>query len=154
MPAHRLWMKSGASGRAVNLNHSPIEDDCNENGHNLETQADHQRFYGQAKQLTDTHCFKAASHGIEGGLYVDIGIAADYSGSSRNDILTDVEYRHHDVKGIGYEVDRDCGLEEPLEEHPCVHLVHIVLFRYHGNKLVTQHKGNDDTGDGDYHAFG
>lgn len=27
MPAHRLWMKSGASGRAVNLDHTAINDD-------------------------------------------------------------------------------------------------------------------------------
>ena len=27
MPAHRLWMKSGASGRAINFNHTAINDD-------------------------------------------------------------------------------------------------------------------------------
>ena len=27
MPAHRLWMKSGASGRAVYLNHAAIDND-------------------------------------------------------------------------------------------------------------------------------
>lgn len=27
MPAHRLWMKSGASGRAINFNHTAIYDD-------------------------------------------------------------------------------------------------------------------------------
>ena len=27
MSAHRLWMKSGASGRAVDLNHTAINDD-------------------------------------------------------------------------------------------------------------------------------
>lgn len=26
MPAHRLWMKSGASGRAVYLDHAAIDD--------------------------------------------------------------------------------------------------------------------------------
>ena len=29
MPAHRLWMKSGASGRAVDLDHTAIYDDEN-----------------------------------------------------------------------------------------------------------------------------
>ena len=36
MPAHRLWMKSGASGRAINFNHSTVDDhkddDC-QSGH-------------------------------------------------------------------------------------------------------------------------
>ena len=27
MPAHRLWMKSGASGRAVYLDHAAVHDD-------------------------------------------------------------------------------------------------------------------------------
>ena len=31
MPAHRLWMKSGASGRAVNLNHTAIDHDKDTN---------------------------------------------------------------------------------------------------------------------------
>lgn len=27
MPAHRLWMKSGASGRAIDFYHAPVHDD-------------------------------------------------------------------------------------------------------------------------------
>ena len=45
MSAHRLWMKSGASGRAVNLNHAPVENDRNEDRHDFEAQADQKRFY-------------------------------------------------------------------------------------------------------------
>ena len=32
MPAHRLWMKSGASGRAVNFDHASIHDDEDADG--------------------------------------------------------------------------------------------------------------------------
>ena len=39
MPAHRLWMKSGASGRAVNLYHAPVEDNGYQYGHYLHAQA-------------------------------------------------------------------------------------------------------------------
>ena len=39
MPAHRLWMKSGASGRAVNLYHSSVEDNGYQYGHYLHAQA-------------------------------------------------------------------------------------------------------------------
>ena len=38
MPAHRLWMKSGASGRAVYFNHAPVH-------HQHDT--DRQRFHGK-----------------------------------------------------------------------------------------------------------
>jgi hypothetical protein len=80
--------------------------------------------------------------------------AAYDTGCTGYDILTDVEDRHHDVKGIGHEVDRHSRLEEPLEEHPCVHVVQVVFLGDHGDQLVTQDKGDDDTSDGDYHIFG
>lgn len=37
MPAHRLWMKSGASGRAVDFNHSPEKHDGNKQGDDFHT---------------------------------------------------------------------------------------------------------------------
>ena len=39
MPAHRLWMKSGASGRAVNLYHSAVEDNGYQYGHDFHAKA-------------------------------------------------------------------------------------------------------------------
>lgn len=139
---------------AVNLNHSTIQDDRNENGHDLETQTDQQRLYRQAEQLTDAHSVHACSHRGECCINVNACAARDIASRTGYHILTDVEYRHHDVKGVGHEVDCHRSLEKPLEEHPCVHLVHIVFLCDHGNQLVAQHKGYDDTGNGDYHAFG
>ena len=40
MSAHRSWMKSGASGRAVNFNHSSVDDDKNHNGQNAHGDTD------------------------------------------------------------------------------------------------------------------
>ena len=34
------------------------------------------------------------------------------------------------------------------DRHPCVHVVQVVLFGDHGDQLITQDKGNDDTSDG------
>ncbi len=36
MSAHRLWMKSGASGRAVDLDHSSIDDHKDQNAERLD----------------------------------------------------------------------------------------------------------------------
>ena len=154
MPAHRLWMKSGASGRAVNFNHTAIEDDRDENRHNLEAQTDQQRLYGQAEQFANAHRFHAGTHLFKSGFDVDIRVAAYDTGCTGYDILTDVEDRHHNVKGVGNEVDRHSCLEKPLEEHPCVHVMQVVFLGDHGDQLVTQDKGDDDTSDGDYHIFG
>ena len=78
----------------------------------------------------------------------------DDSGCTGNHVLPDVEYCHHDVKRMRHEVDRHSRLEKPLEEHPSVHVVKVVFLGDHGNQLVAQNKGDDDTSDGDYHVFG
>ena len=139
---------------AVNLNHSTIQDDRDENGHDFETQTDKQRLYRQAKKLTDTHCIHTCLHRSECRINVNARAAVYKASCAGHDGLTDVEDRHHDVKGVGHEVDRHRSLEKPLEEHPSVHLVHIVFLGDHGNQLIAQHEGYDDTGNGDYHAFG
>ena len=102
-------------------------------GHNLEAQADQQRLYGQAKQFANAHRFHAGAHLFKSGFDVDVRVAAYDTGCTGYDILTDVEDRHHNVKGIGNEVDRHSRLEEPLEEHPCVHIMQVVFFGDHGN---------------------
>ena len=78
----------------------------------------------------------------------------DYSCCTGNHVLPDVEYCHHDVKRMRHEVDRHSRLEKPLEEHPSVHVVKVVFLGDHGNQLVAQNEGDDDTSDGDYHVFG
>ena len=49
MPAHRLWMKSGASGRAVDLDHTTVGDDEDANGERPHGNADKQTLEPQAE---------------------------------------------------------------------------------------------------------
>ena len=51
---------------AVNFNHSAVENDRDENGHNLEAKTDNQRFNGQAEQFSDAHCLHSRSHRFYG----------------------------------------------------------------------------------------
>ena len=152
--AHRRNRDGGDAHGAINLNHTAIEDDCDEDGHDLEAKADNHGFDGQAEQFADAHCLHAGAHLLQGGLNVYIGIAAYDSGCTGNDILPDVENSHNDVESVRHEIDRHSRLEKPLEEHPCVHVVKVVFLGDHGNQLVAQNKGDDDTSDGDYHIFG
>ena len=152
--AHRSNRDRRNADSAVNLDHSSVQDDCDQDGHDFEAQADDQRFNGKAEQFTNTHCFHTRSHGVQRRGNVNVCGAVNDSSCARNHGLSDVEYCHHDVKGIGHEVDCNSRFEEPLEEHPSVHVVHIVFLRDHGDQLVTQNEGDDDTGNGDYHAFG
>ena len=55
MPAHRLWMKSGASGRAINLNHTPVGHKENADGQDVHGQAHHKGLEPQAEQRSQIH---------------------------------------------------------------------------------------------------
>ena len=53
MPAHRLWMKSGASGRAVYLNHPAVNDQEDTDGKYLRTQPHEDALEPQPQQGAD-----------------------------------------------------------------------------------------------------
>ena len=42
-----------------------------------------------------------------------------------------------------YQENGNKGFEKPLEKHKCFYVVHIVFFRYHADKLITEDIGND-----------
>ena len=74
MSAHCLWMKSGASGRAVNLDHTPIdhhEDAYCEGAHG---QSHEQALEPQPKQRPQFHCCKGGIQVPENSRYVDVCI--------------------------------------------------------------------------------
>ena len=50
MPAHRLWMKSGASGRAIYLDHAAIDDHENNDIQRPHGNADNGGLEPQAQQ--------------------------------------------------------------------------------------------------------
>ena len=47
MPAHRLWMKSGASGRAVNFYHSAVQDNRDKHRHDFHAKAHKACFHNE-----------------------------------------------------------------------------------------------------------
>ena len=57
MSAHRLWMKSGASGRAVNLNHAAVGHKEDADGQDVHGQTHHKGLEPQAEQTADGHAF-------------------------------------------------------------------------------------------------
>lgn len=68
MPAHRLWMKSGASGRAVYFDHAAIDDDEN---HDIDRPHGHMNEQGlqpQPQQRTNPQRFQrglqVGKHGL------------------------------------------------------------------------------------------
>ena len=58
-------------------------------------------------------------------------------------MLGDIKYRHRDIERVAHQVNGDHHLEKVLEEHPCIDVMHVVLFRQHGDQFITQNEGDD-----------
>ena len=69
-------------------------------------------------------------------------------------MLSNVKDRHHQVKGMGDDVNGNPHLHEILEEHEGVDLVHVVGAGDHGDQLITQYEGDDHPRNGDDHRVG
>lgn len=59
--------------------------------------------------------------------------------------LPDIKYRHRDRKGMADDPDCHPHLEKVFKEHPGVDVVHVVLFRQHGDQLITKYKCDNHT---------
>ena len=57
MPAHRLWMKSGASGRAIYFKHTAIDKDKNDDTQRLHGKPNEHRLHEQSQQGAKLHRF-------------------------------------------------------------------------------------------------
>ena len=57
-----------------------------------------------------------------------------------------IKYRHRDRKGMADDPDCHPHLEKVFKEHPGVDVVHVVLFRQHGDQLITKYKCDNHTG--------
>ena len=63
MPAHRLWMKSGASGRAIDLDHSPVDDHEDQNTERLDGKLNDHALQEQPEQRPQLHSLQRFLHG-------------------------------------------------------------------------------------------
>ncbi|EQG53765.1 hypothetical protein QIY_1011 [Clostridioides difficile DA00141] len=69
-------------------------------------------------------------------------------------MLRHIKHRHSNIKGMRYQENGNKGFEKPFKEHECFYVVHIVFFRYHADKLITEDIGNDKPRNGYNHIFG
>lgn len=71
---------------------------------------------------------------------------ASMAGRFLHHVLCDIKNRHDEVKGMIDNENGDPSLEHPLDEHPCVDVVHIVLVNDHTDKLIAEDRRNDQSG--------
>ena len=133
MPAHRLWMKSGASGRAINLNHTPYQHQHDAEGKDGHGNPQQHGFYQQSEQFADLHRFQLRFDVAQRRCKVYAGTPADDAGALLYYILTDLKNRHRNVKGVGHKVNCHEYLENPLVEREGFKVVKVVFFNNHAD---------------------
>ena len=150
LPVRHGCERNRSHGRIqVNLDHPAVQDNRYQYRDDLHTHGDQRCFQRQCQQFTDTHCFHCRFKLSNGTGYVDGGIRSYHACCRRDHMLPDIEDPHDDIEGVRHQKDRHEALEEPLEEHPSVHLVHVVSFRDHRDQFIAQNEGYDHTGDRD-----
>ena len=100
MSAHRLWMKSGASGRAIYFNHSPVDHQHNADGKNVHGQPDKQGLKPQPNQSAEAHCFQRRLQIAHKGIYVNAGIADYHACALIDDLLRRVKNAHDNIPSV------------------------------------------------------
>ena len=154
MPAHRLWMKSGASGRAINLDHAAVGHKENTDRQDVHGQAHNKGLKPQAEQAADGHAFQLNLKAGYQAVKVDGCFTDDNAGTLVDNALGGIEHTHNDIPCVANYEDGKGRLENPAEEHGSIEVVHIVLFGNHLDKLMAHHKGKDGRCNGQHHRFG
>lgn len=153
MPARRLGMKSGASGRAIDFHHAAIGHKENADGKDIHGEAHNKGLEPQPQKSAHAHSLQLAFKVWYQGVKINGCLPDNHTGALIDDALGGVEYAHDDVPCVRYDQDCKRGFEYPAEEHGAVKVVHIVLFRYHLDKLIAHDKGEYGPGYGDDHGF-
>ena len=153
MPAHRLWMKSGASGRAVDLNHSSVDDDENHDGQDAHSDADEEGLQEQPEQWAYVHLHHA---GLQHGKpdVVDPCVAGNNAAGICHHLLSHVEHRHDDIESVGDHPDRNGSFEDPFHQQRRFKLCHVVMLGDHLNQFITGNEGQNHACNGQHHIAG
>ena len=153
MPAHRLWMKSGASGRAVDLNHAPVHDHKNDDAQDPHGDADEEGLQKQPEQRANVHLHHAGlQHGKPDVIHPRV--ARNDAAGIGHHLLCQVKDRHHNVESIADEPHRHRRFENPAHDEGRLKLRHVVVLGDHFDQLITGDKGQDDACDGQHHVPG
>ena len=74
-------------------------------------------------------------------------------GCPGDDALGHIEHGHDDVESVGQNQNGAGRFEDPLEKDPVVQIMQVVLFDNELDQLIGGNKGEDQTGNRQYHRF-
>lgn len=111
-----------------------------------------ERLQEDAKQRSKLHRHQRILH-LRQCIAADCRRTRNNAGTARNHLLGHIKHRHHDIEGVRDQHDRHKGLEDSLEENPCLKIGKIVVNDNQLNQLVTGNEGQDHPRDGDDHRL-
>ena len=135
---------------AVDFNHTPIDDDKNNDAQYPHGDADEEGLQKQPEQGAYIHLHQACFQHRQANV-VDTGISGNDATGIRHHLLCQVKDRHHNVESIADEPHRHRRFEDPAHDEGRLKLCHIVVLGDHFNQLVTGDEGQDDACNGQHH---
>ena len=138
---------------AVDLDHTPVDDDKNDDAQYPHGDADEEGLQKQPEQGAYIHLHQAGFQHRQANV-VDTGVSGNDAAGIGHHLLGDVEHRHHNIEGVADEPHRNSGLENPAHDEGRLELRHIVVLGDHLDQLVAGDKGQDDACNGQHHIPG
>ena len=135
---------------AIDLNHTPIDDDKNNDAQDPHGDADEEGLQKQPEQGAYIHLHQAGFQHRQANV-VDTGVSGNDAAGIGHYFLGDVEHRHHNIEGVADEPHRNSGLENPAHDEGRLELRHVVVLGDHLDQLVTGDEGQDDACNGQHH---
>ena len=138
---------------AVDLDHTPVDNDKNDDAQDPHGDADEETLQEQPEQGSYVHLHQAGlQHGKPN--VVDAGVSGDDAAGIGHHLLGNVEYRHHNIESIADEPYRNCGLKNPAHDEGRLKLRHVVVLGDHFDEFITGDKGQNDACNGQHHIAG
>ena len=138
---------------AVDFNHTPVDDDKNDDAQYPHGDADEEGLQKQPEQGAYIHLHQAGfQHGKTN--VIDTGVSGDDAAGIGHNLLCQVKDRHHNIKSVADEPHRNSGLENPAHDEGRLELRHVVVLGDHLDQLITGDEGQDDACNRQHHIPG
>ena len=132
---------------AIDLNHTPVHDDENNDAQDPHGDADEEGLQKQPEQGSYIHLHQAGFQHRQANV-VDTGVSGNDAAGIGHHLLCQVKDRHHNIEGVADEPYRNSGLKNPAHDEGRLKLCHVVVLGDHLDQLVAGDKGQDDACDG------
>ena len=117
---------------AVDFNHTPVDDDKNDDAQDPHGDADEETLQEKPEQGANVHLHQAGFQHRQANV-VDTGVSGDDAAGIGHHLLGDVEHCHHNIKSIADEPDRHRRFEDPAHDEGRLKLCHVVVLGDHLN---------------------